>query len=194
MTNPTSFWSRCWSAARAFARPELMIALLIIGAALATPSIAMQGDTIADRVLGQFDFVHNSPNLVDASGMWSPLSLAIDSSVTPNRLYVSDYANSRVLGYKNVATFVNGGAADLVIGQPDFISGQSSAFSFGCNEPERHQPVRSDRGRGGSERQSLRGGFGQQPRGRIQHPVRRMRFVSVRWRARQPGVRAGRQL
>jgi hypothetical protein len=97
------------------ARPELMIAFAIIGATLATPSIAMQGDTIADRVLGQFDFVHNSPNLVDASGMWSPLSLAIDSSVTPNRLYVSDYANSRVLGYKDVATFVNGGAADLVL-------------------------------------------------------------------------------
>src|SRR5260370_34999027 len=120
MTNPTRLWNRCWSTARAFARPELMIVLMIIGAALAVPSIAMQGDTIADRVLGQVDFVHNSPNLVDASGMWSPLSLAIDSSVTPNRVYVSDYANSRVLGYKDVATFVNGGAADLVIGQPDF--------------------------------------------------------------------------
>ncbi len=123
MTNPTSFWTRCCSAARAFARPELMIALVIIGAALANPSIAMQGDTIADRVLGQADFVHNGLNLIDASGMLSPQSVAIDSSVTPNRLYVSDNGNSRVLGYKDVATFVNGGAADLVIGQPDFLSG-----------------------------------------------------------------------
>jgi sugar lactone lactonase YvrE len=49
--------------------------------------------------------------------------VAIDSSVTPNRLYVADTNNSRVLGYRNVATFVNGGAADLVMGQPDFISG-----------------------------------------------------------------------
>src|ERR1700722_14867548 len=135
MTNSTSFWTRCCRAARAFARPELMIVLMIIGAALAVPSIAMQGDTIADRVLGQFDFVHNSPNLVDGGGMGSPLSLAIDSTVTPNRLYVSDFANSRVLGYKDVATFVNSGAADLVLGQPFFISGQSSAFSFGCNSP-----------------------------------------------------------
>ncbi len=31
--------------------------------------------------------------------------------------------NNRVLGYKNVATFVSGGTADLVIGQPDFLSG-----------------------------------------------------------------------
>src|ERR1700722_909928 len=123
MTNSTSFWTRCCRAARAFARPELMIALMIIGAALATPSVAMQGDTIADRVLGQADFVHNGLNLIDASGMLSPQSVAIDSSVTPNRLYVSDNGNSRVLGYRNVATFVNGGAADLVIGQPDFLSG-----------------------------------------------------------------------
>src|ERR1700722_6350219 len=127
MTNSTSFWTRCCRAARAFARPELMIALMIIGAALATPSVAMQGDTIADRVLGQADFVHNGLNLIDASGMLSPQSVAIDTSVTPNRLYVSDNGNSRVLGYRNVATFVSGGAADLVIGQPDFQSG-------GCNQ------------------------------------------------------------
>src|SRR5579863_6714350 len=105
MRNPTSFWTRCWSGARAFARPELMIAVVIIGAALAIPSIAMQGDTIADRVLGQIDFVHNGLNLIDASGMLNPQSVAIDSSVTPNRLYVSDNGNSRVLGYKNVTTF-----------------------------------------------------------------------------------------
>jgi sugar lactone lactonase YvrE len=123
MTNLTSFWNRCLSGARALARPELMIALVIIGAALAIPSIAMQGDTIADRVLGQGDFIHNGLNLIDASGMLNPQSVAIDSSASPNRLYVSDSGNSRVLGYKNVATFVNGGAADLVIGQPDFLSG-----------------------------------------------------------------------
>ena len=72
MTNPTSFWTRCWSAARVFARPELMIAMVIIGATLATPSIAMQGDTIADRVLGQLDFVHNGLNLIDANGLSTP--------------------------------------------------------------------------------------------------------------------------
>ncbi len=123
MTNLNIFRTRCSRIARAFARPELMIAMLIIGAALATPSIAMLGDTVADRVLGQTDFVHNGLNLIDATGTWTPQSVAIDSSVTPNRLYVSDTGNSRVLGYKNVATFVSGGAADLVIGQPDFQSG-----------------------------------------------------------------------
>jgi sugar lactone lactonase YvrE len=123
MANLKILWNRCSSVARAFARPELMIALLIIGAALATPSIAMLGDTVADRVLGQLDFVHKGLNLIDATGMSTPQAVAIDRSVFPNRLYLSDNGNSRVLGYRDVATFVNGGAADLVIGQPDFESG-----------------------------------------------------------------------
>jgi sugar lactone lactonase YvrE len=123
MTNLKIFRTRCSSIARAFARPELMIAMLIIGAALATPSIAMLGDTVADRVLGQLDFVHNGLNLIDATGMSTPQGVAIDRSVKPNRLYLSDNGNSRVLGYRDVATFVNGGAADLVIGQTDFESG-----------------------------------------------------------------------
>src|SRR5260370_36309167 len=134
MTNSTSFWTRCGSAARGLARPELMIALVIIGAALATPSIAMLGDTVADRVLGQADFVHNGVNLIDASGMWNPQSVAIDSGVTPNRLYVTDTINNRVLGYKDVASFANGGAADLVIGQPDFLTGGSLTDpNLGCD-------------------------------------------------------------
>ena len=83
-------------------------------------------DTTADVVLGQLDFLHNGPNLIDGRGLDNPESVAIDTSTVPNRLYASDSNNSRVLGYKDVTTFVNGGAADLVIGQPDFNSG-------GCN-------------------------------------------------------------
>src|SRR5258708_37049876 len=141
MTSPTNLWARCWSAASGFARPELMIAWVIIGAALAPPSIAMLGDTIADRVLGQLDFVHNGTNLIDARGMLNPQSLAIDSSVTPNRLYVTDTNNSRVLAYNNVATFVNGGAADLVIGQPDFISGNCNMNSVSANSSSLCAPI-----------------------------------------------------
>ena len=95
-----------------------VLSLLIFAATLATPTIAMQGDTIADRVLGQFDFFHDAANLIDASGLAQPFSVAIDSSVVPNRLYVADQNNNRVLGYKDVTAFINGGPADLVIGQP----------------------------------------------------------------------------
>ena len=79
-------------------------------------------DTTADRVLGQGDFSHNDPNFINASSLDIPYSVAIDSSVTPNRLYIADNGNSRVLGYKDIATLMNGGSADLVIGQPDFLS------------------------------------------------------------------------
>ena len=83
-------------------------------------------DTTADVELGQGDFLRNYPNAVHAEGLDGPQAVAIDTSTTPNRVYVADYNNSRVLGWKNAATFTNGAKADLVIGQPDFLS-------FTCN-------------------------------------------------------------
>ena len=75
MTSPTSLLTRCWSVAKGFARPELMIAFAIIAAALAVPSIAMQGDTIADRVLGQIgrDERRSRPGEVRRSGDENPV-------------------------------------------------------------------------------------------------------------------------
>ena len=48
------------------------------------------GDGAADRVLGQFDFDPSAANLVDGKGMFGPDAVAIDGSVTPNRIYVAD--------------------------------------------------------------------------------------------------------
>ena len=76
--------------------------------------------------LGQPDFIHNSPNYVDLDVFNSPGQVAIDRTVSPNRLYVADTQNNRVLGYPSVSALVNGGPASLVIGQMDFFSG-------GCN-------------------------------------------------------------
>src|SRR5580704_2154705 len=97
--------------------------ILILASALAIPSIAMQGDTIADRVLGQLDFAHTAANVIGARGLSGPLSTAVDVSVSPNRLYVADTLNSRVLAWKDVTAFSNGSPANFVIGQPDFSSG-----------------------------------------------------------------------
>jgi NHL repeat-containing protein len=96
-------------------------ALFALGLAVSLAS-ALSGDTTADRVLGQVDFVHNGANIVDAQGLFGPLSVAIDTSVTPNRLYVADSFNNRVLGWADVTAFTNGYPADLLIGQPDFMS------------------------------------------------------------------------
>ena len=101
---------------------KLATPVLLIVAVLGS-SAAMQGDTTADRVLGQPDFVHHGVNLIKAQGLSGPLAVAIDTTTTPNRLYVADTGNSRLLGWKDVTAFANGDPADLVIGQPDFLSG-----------------------------------------------------------------------
>ena len=77
-------------------------------------------NTTADGVLGQVDFTHNGVNLVNGQGLGNPNPVAIDASATPNRVYVADSLNNRVLGWRDAASFTNGEAADLVIGQPDF--------------------------------------------------------------------------
>ncbi len=83
------------------------------------------GDAIADHVLGQMDFAHATQNFADASTLdlqRNITAVAIDQSSVPNRVYVADPANSRVLGWSSAAALSNGKAADLVIGQPDFFS------------------------------------------------------------------------
>ena len=81
----------------------------------------------ADQILGQPDSVHNAPNSVDPDGMDNPTGVAVDLSVTPNHLYVADNSNHRILGYRDIASFVNNASADIVIGQPDF-------YSSSCNQ------------------------------------------------------------
>ncbi len=83
-------------------------------------------NTVADRELGQPDFVHNTANTPNGAVLNIPGFIAVDASVTPNRLYMSDSGNNRVLGYHSVAALMSGASADLVIGQPDL-------YSVGCN-------------------------------------------------------------
>jgi sugar lactone lactonase YvrE len=87
----------------------------------------------ADRVLGQANFSANTPDMVKGAGLSGPTNVAIDRSATPNRLYVADSSNNRVLGWRDAAGFTNGASADIVIGQPDFYS--SYCDSLGPNTP-----------------------------------------------------------
>jgi hypothetical protein len=104
----------------------------LLAAVVATLSLAASGDTTADRVLGQFDFTHDAANLIDARGLWDEAGVATDTSAAPNRVYIADTANSRVLGWKDAAGFANGDPADLVIGQPDFLSGACNNGGLGA--------------------------------------------------------------
>jgi sugar lactone lactonase YvrE len=97
---------------------------------LVLTAVSGSGDTTADAVLGKLDFVHGGSNIVSAQSLNFPLSVAVDTSVVPNHLYVADALNNRVLGWQNAGNFANGAAADTVFGQPDFAS---SAINQGGN-------------------------------------------------------------
>jgi len=81
-------------------------------------------DTVADLVLGQSAFTSNGVNFVDAVALNTPKGAAVDRSLNPNRLYVADTGNNRVLGYTNITALITGAAADIVIGQADMNSTQ----------------------------------------------------------------------
>ncbi len=85
-------------------------------------AIVLASGTTADLVLGQPNPTSTAPGYGGAQGLRQPYGVAIDTSATPNRLYVVDTYNNRVLGWNDVATLTNGEAADLVIGQLDFTS------------------------------------------------------------------------
>jgi hypothetical protein len=87
----------------------------------ATPAT---GSVLSPWVFGQESLLSNDPNSVDSVGMNGPGSIAIDRTVTPNALWVSDSQNRRVLGWRTT-NFVTGQPADVVIG----------AASFGSNPP-----------------------------------------------------------
>ena len=69
----------------------------------------------ASVVLGQPDFLHAGQNSIDGNALSQPTGVAVDRTVSPNRLYISDFKNNRVLGYKSIKTLGNGGAADILV-------------------------------------------------------------------------------
>jgi sugar lactone lactonase YvrE len=108
--------------------PGLMLGFAVVASPTTIPMIALPvlpGDTIADGVLGQPDFFHNSANSANPSSLYlvsDDTHIAIDKSVTPNRIYVADTGNNRVLAWASVTALVNGQPANKVLGQPDLYS------------------------------------------------------------------------
>lgn len=76
-------------------------------------------ETTADRVIGQIDFRRATANLVDGLSLDHPKDVAIDYSAEPNRLYISDSDNNRVLGYASANELGPERRPDLILGQPD---------------------------------------------------------------------------
>lgn len=111
-------------------RGRILVVISALGgavvAAMVAALLAATGDTVADRVLGQLAFDASAPNMVSAASVYQSASLAIDHSATPNRVYLADTLNNRVLGWSDASALTDGEPADLVIGQPDFFATQAN--------------------------------------------------------------------
>ena len=105
-------------------------------------------NTSPTREIGQPQLLSNpfaipnaNPNLVEGRELYNPAGVALDTSVTPPRIYVADTNNNRILAWKDAVGFKNGAQADLVIGQRDFFStgangpGVSGGLSTGFSAP-----------------------------------------------------------
>ncbi|HEX8703603.1 MAG TPA: hypothetical protein VF815_32505 [Myxococcaceae bacterium] len=84
-------------------------------------------DNVGDLFLGQTQPVYNAVNLLDGRALNTPDGIALDTSVTPPRVYVADTLNSRVLAWADASAFASGAPADKVIGQIDFNRGVCNA-------------------------------------------------------------------
>lgn len=88
----------------------------------------------AAHVIGQRDLRRATANYVDGAGLSGPRDVAVDRSVNPNRLYVCDADNHRILAYASVNDLGPETAPALVIGQPDAFTnepGTSARSLFG---------------------------------------------------------------
>ncbi len=100
----------------------LVLAELVSGCGTAAPSAAepiaasqllgpvrgVAGDLGADVILGQRDFTEVTPNRVVANRLFNPNGVLVDRTVVPNRLYVYDAGNNRVLGLERLGACASG--------------------------------------------------------------------------------------
>ncbi|MFL5735504.1 MAG: fibronectin type III domain-containing protein [Chloroflexia bacterium] len=90
-----------------------------------------------DVILGKPDFCDIAPGTTTANKLFWPHGVVIDRTSTPNRLYVYDAGNNRILGFNlsgclSSATNPLNCSADIVIGQPSF-------FTSACNGDSGYQ-------------------------------------------------------
>jgi NHL repeat len=91
-----------------------------------------------DAVLGQPDLsrvgCNQGTEQPSASTLCEPSDVVMDP--TSSRLFVADTGNHRVLSWANTHRLNTNEPADLVLGQPDFQTGQTCEMpEAGCFEP-----------------------------------------------------------
>lgn len=110
-----------------------LTAVVVASAAIAVFVPASRAQTALNqapsRVIGQeqLQIKTLNPNLIVGRELYIPEGVAVDSSSSPNALYVADTGNDRVLAWRDASSFANGAPADMVLGQVDL----STAFQQG---------------------------------------------------------------
>src|ERR1039458_9911994 len=116
-----------------------VLTLAFAGAVTAFAQITL--NSVPSRSIGSpaLNITSLSANLVEGREFYAPQSVALDTSVSPPILYVSDTDNNRVLAWKDANGFQSGQKADLQIGQPDLLTtfpgGPGTAYSTGLFRP-----------------------------------------------------------
>jgi len=95
-------------------------------------NVATIGDGgAASGVLGQADFVSSAALPVGPGALRSPYYV---TAAPDGTLWVGDFSYERYLGYKNAAAKANGGNADIVLGQANFVTeGAGAPSTTGVN-------------------------------------------------------------
>ena len=76
-------------------------------------------------------------NQIKPGSVRFPYKIAIDYSSAPFAVYVSDFVNNRVLGWRDSVRFRNGDPADFVIGQPNLRTALANVDTQGSANPSR---------------------------------------------------------
>ena len=132
-----------------------------------TPRVAVRGvagDLWADIIIGKPNFGEITPNQMSANRVFNTGGVTVDTSVRPNRVYMYDGTNSRILGLSHLGTCAGGpnagqacttnsdcpgsacalqqpATADLVLGQPSFNTSACNGDSSYQNYPSQRPPA-----------------------------------------------------
>ena len=88
----------------------------------------------ANGVLGQLDFNSGSSGTTQDK-LHAPSGVAVDP--VTGKLFVVDRYNNRILRWSSTEKMVNGSPAEVVLGQPDFITSSSGLSGSKLNDPLR---------------------------------------------------------
>ena len=86
---------------------------LSTGTSLNSPVRGTPGDWWADVVIGQPNFAQITPNEVVGNKLFNPGGAYVDRSSIPNKVYVYDAGNSRILGFSSLGACTAGSQMGL---------------------------------------------------------------------------------